>query len=313
MKYLRHRSIRSLYLTLIAVPLLLVFACGGSSTDAPNESDVLATAVRNPDNSLSVLLMARDVEIGEARLPIVVLLADEDATRLDDRLDDLSFSYRHTNDEQFAQLPGVAWRAWPVRGGAYTGAPEFDRTGIWEVQVSFDFEGDDRIGSSFLDVQQNSAAPGVGKKAPLTVTKTASTVDEVRQISSALNPDPGFYSISLDEALVNGKPTVILFSTPAFCATQTCGPQLDTLGELKQQHGDSIDFIHVEIFDNIREMLDTGNSSIGEVAEPVNDWGLITEPWTFFVDSDGVITARFEQFTTFDELTKAAGLLLGAG
>ena len=300
-------------MALIIVPFLLAVACGGPSPDASNDSGILSTAVRNHDESLSIFLMTRDVEVGEARLPIVVLLSDEETTRLDDRLEDLSFSYRHTDDEQFVELPGVVWRAWPVRGGAYTGAPEFDRPGIWEVQVSFEFESDDRMGSSFLDVQQNSAAPGVGEKAPLTVTKTARTVDEVRQISSALNPDPGFYSISLDEALANSRPTVILFSTPAFCATQTCGPQLDTLGELKEQHGEQIDFIHVEIFDNIREMLDTGNSSTGEVAGPVNDWGLITEPWTFFVDSDGVSSSRFEQFTTFDELSEAADLLISAG
>ena len=66
----------------------------------------------------------------------------------------------------------------------------------------------------------------------------------------------------------------------------------------------------MEIFDNIREMLDTGDSSIGRVAQPVEDWGLITEPWTFFVDVNGVVTARFEQFTTFEELSEAADSVL---
>ena len=77
-----------------------------------------------------------------------------------------------------------------------------------------------------------------------------------------------------------------------------------------KDHGQEIDFIHVEIFDNIREMLDTGDSTIGQVAQPVSDWNLITEPWTFFVDSDGVITARFEQFTTSAELYEAMDSLL---
>ncbi len=299
-----------MYLMLLAIPLLLGLACSSGSSD--NGSGALATAARGADETLSILLMARDVEVGEARLPVVVLLSDENRTRLDDRLDDLEFAYRHADDEQFSALSGVVWRPWPVRGGAYTGTPAFDRPGVWEVQVTLTENGESRVGSTFLQVNQDSSAPSVGDEAPLTVSKTASTVDEVRQISSAFNPDPRFYSLSLDQALTNGRPTVVLFSTPAFCVTQTCGPQLDTLGELMEEHGERVDFIHVEIFDNIREMLDTGDSTIGEVAQPVEDWSLITEPWTFFVDSQGVITSRFEQFTTLDELSEAADLLLAA-
>lgn len=305
------RSARSFYFALLSAPLLLAVACGGGSP-SDNDSGALATAARSADETLSVLLMARDVEVGESRLPVVVLLSDEDRTRVNDQLDDLTFSFRHTDDEQFSPLLGMVWREWPVRGGAYTGIPGFDRPGIWEVQVTFSENGDDRVGSTFIQVEQDSSAPGVGDRAPLTVSKTADTIDDVRQISSAFDPDPRFYSISLDEALTNGRPTVVLFSTPAFCVTQTCGPQLDTLSGLMEQHGERIDFIHVEIFDNIREMLDTGDNSIGEVAKPVEDWNLITEPWTFFVDADGVISSRFEQFTTLDELTEAAQLLLNA-
>lgn len=291
--------------------MLLLTACGSSSGNADN-SGPLATAVRDSDQALSVLLMARDIEVADSRLPVVVLLSDENTTRLDDRLEDLSFAYRHVDDAEFRPLPGVTWHAWPVRGGAYTAAPEFDRRGTWEVQVKFDSGTGERVGSTFLQVEQDSSAPSVGDQAPLTTSKTASTVEEVEQISSAFTPDPRFYSLSLDEALTNGRPTVVLFSTPAFCVTQTCGPQLEVLGDLMEEHDDQIDFIHVEIFDNIREMLDTGDSTIGQVAQPVTDWNLITEPWTFFVDSDGIITARFEQFTTFGELSEATERLLAA-
>ena len=304
---------RSAYITLFAIPLLLA-ACldEDRSPSGSGASGVLATAVRSADETLSILLMARDVEVGQTRVPIVVLLSDENQTRLDDRLSELSFNYRHIDEESFNPLPTVTWRSWPVRGGAYIGVPDFDRPGIWEFQVSFQDGGGTRVGSSFLQVEQDSSAPSVGDEAPLTVTKTANTVDEVRQISSALDPDPRFYAISLDKALKNGRPTAVLFSTPAFCVTQTCGPQLETLGKLMDVLGGDMDFIHVEIFDNIREMLDTGDSSIGRIAQPVEDWGLITEPWTFFVDANGVVAARFEQFTTFEELSEAASSLLPA-
>lgn len=300
---------RSRLLLVSILPLLLIAAIACNNSDEPG---VLATADRSGGDSLTVQLMVRDVEVGESRLPVVVLQSGEETVRLDDRLSDLSFLYRHADDEQFSLVPEVRWRQWPVRGGVYTGKADFDRPGIWEVQVTLETNGESTVGSTFINVQQNSSAPGVGDQAPITVTKTASTVEEVEQISSAFTPDPRFYSISLDEALTNGKPTVVLFSTPAFCVTQTCGPQLEVLGDLMEQHSGSIDFIHVEIFDNIREMLDTGDSTIGEVAQPVTDWNLVTEPWTFFVDPDGVIVARFEQFTTFEELSEATTKLLAA-
>lgn len=308
----RLRSAPLASLALITITLLAFVACDGSSdTGSPNNPP--GTTGRSASDSLSILLMARDVEVGDARLPIVVLLADEAGTRLDDQLDELLFTYRYAEEQVFEPLTAVDWRPWPVRGGAYVSEPHFDRPGIWEIRVSYQDSDRTRVGSGFLQVEEDSSAPGPGDNAPRTVTKTANTVDEVRQISSALDPDPRFYSISLDEALENGRPTVVLFSTPVFCTTQTCGPQLETLGELREVYSDSMDFIHVEIFDNVREMLDSGDRSIGRVAQPVEDWGLITEPWTFVVDASGIVHARFEQFTTFDELSEAVGSVLAAG
>ena len=37
----------------------------------------------------------------------------------------------------------------------------------------------------------------------------------------------------------------------------------------------------------------------------VAEWGLPTEPWTFIVDSEGLIRAKFEQFTPEEVLEEA--------
>ena len=37
----------------------------------------------------------------------------------------------------------------------------------------------------------------------------------------------------------------------------------------------------------------------------MDEWGLITEPWTFILDSDGRVRAKFEQFVTEDEIIVA--------
>lgn len=297
--------------TLVATFLLLLTAC--SSGTPGNKSDVIATAAQSAEDSLSVLLLARDVDINDKRIPMIVMLAGSQDTILEDRAQDLVFRYRHLDDADFEPLPEVTWRSWPIRSGVYTGVPAFNRAGVWEFQVKLTENGHTRTGRSFLQVAEDSDSPGIGDHAPATITKTATTIDEVKLISSALHPDPRFYSISLDAALASGKPTVVLFSTPAFCVSQTCGPQLDTLGKVVDTYGDRINFIHVEIFDNISEMLDTGDSSIGIVAQPVKDWGLITEPFTFFISANGIVTARFEQYTTLKELQQAAESVLNAG
>ena len=43
------------------------------------------------------------------------------------------------------------------------------------------------------------------------------------------------YKISLKESLESQKATVILFATPAFCKTGTCGPQLDVIKDLSNE------------------------------------------------------------------------------
>ena len=40
----------------------------------------------------------------------------------------------------------------------------------------------------------------------------------------------------------------------------------------------------------------------GGLVPAVEEWGLPTEPWVFIVDSNGLISAKFEQFTTAGEI-----------
>ncbi len=306
------------FIALFAVSIAAV-ACGTAEGSQPTATSMggmlLNTPAASPEDTLSVTVMTPlDVSVSTTRLPFAVFLSDADQTRLDDRLADLSFSFRHQDDASFQPLTQVEWRGWPTNGGAYVAHPQFDRAGIWEFRVELTEDGGHkRVGSTFVQVKEKSSAPEIGAPAPASVTKTASTVEEVRQISSALDPDPDFYSISLDKAITSGKPTIVLFSTPAYCTTGVCGPQLDTLGQVKDIYKDRINFIHVEIYDNIREMLDTGNQSIGELSQAVKDWGLVSEPWTFFIDSNGTVVDRFEQYTTFEELNEAVQRLLEQG
>ncbi|GIT42290.1 MAG: hypothetical protein Ct9H300mP11_02260 [Chloroflexota bacterium] len=45
-----------------------------------------------------------------------------------------------------------------------------------------------------------------------------------------------------------------------------------------------------------------GQRPRGGLIAAVSEWGLPTEPWTFIIDSQGIIRGKFEQFTTADEI-----------
>ncbi|MCY4529095.1 MAG: hypothetical protein OXD46_08740 [Chloroflexi bacterium] len=46
------------------------------------------------------------------------------------------------------------------------------------------------------------------------------------------------------------------------------------------------------------------------LAQAMIDWGLPTEPWTFVMDSEGKVAAKFEAFATKDELEAALDTVL---
>lgn len=69
-----------------------------------------------------------------------------------------------------------------------------------------------------------------------------------------------------------------------------------------------INFIHVEIFDNPSEIK--GDMDRAMVSPEVRKWNLPSEPWTFVINREGIITNRFEGFTTEEELKESLEIYL---
>jgi hypothetical protein len=88
---------------------------------------------------------------------------------------------------------------------------------------------------------------------------------------------------------------------------------LSTVDQVRQNHIGEAAFIHVELFDNPDVMRESGDPLTGIEAPAVRPWGLPSEPWTFIIDGDGLIAAKFEAYTTADELEEALAEVLGAG
>lgn len=182
--------------------------------------------------------------------------------------------------------------------GVYVAHANFDKAGDWGVEATVTETGrapeSKRIAFTVLP---QDPSPGVGDDAPRTKNPTLKDVNGDRaKISSAVDDDSILHQISIADAVTNGKPTVILFATPRFCTTRTCGPSHQVIMSLAQNYSDRVNFVHVEVYKNFETF---------EVADAMGEWNLQTEPWLFFVDANGKIVEKFEGGITSREIVPA--------
>jgi hypothetical protein len=139
-----------------------------------------------------------------------------------------------------------------------------------------------------------------GEEAPASATRTSAEFPDLSVITSDPEPDPGMYESSVASAVTSGVPSVIVFATPAFCASQTCGPLLDQVKALRPDYP-GVEFVHVEIYED----LQVSSPEELTVVPATDEWGLPSEPWVFVVDPSGVVTSAFEGAASDAELTAA--------
>lgn len=139
-----------------------------------------------------------------------------------------------------------------------------------------------------------------GEEAPTSETRTSADFPDLSVISSDPEPDPAMYESSIGDAVTSGRASVIVFATPAFCASQACGPLLDQVKALRPQY-QGVEFVHVEIYDDLQVESVEDLTAVPATEE----WGLPSEPWVFVVDSAGVVSAAFEGAASEEELIAA--------
>ena len=208
-------------------------------------------------------------------------------------------------EARFVEWPGGSSGVYVIDG------VEFDSAGRWGMIVDgVTDDGTALVGQSGLVVNQESSSPAVGSPAPRSASKTSSDVADLSELTTSPTPDPSLYELSIADAIGGGQTTVVTFATPAFCQTATCGPQVGVLSSLRLRHTEST-FIHVEVYDNPDEI--DGDLSRARISPLMEEWGLMTEPFTFVIDAEGQIAAKFEGFVTEEELESALLRLPGAG
>ena len=188
--------------------------------------------------------------------------------------------------------------------GIYVARPTFDAPGSWGVVARVtQADGVVRAGQTDFTVEAETDVPGLGDAAIPSKTAVATTPEEIGAICTA-DPVDDMHALSLDAALANGKPTAVLFATPALCTSRVCGPSLQALQELKVRYGEQANFIHVEIFPE---------RDYEKPAPAIDEWHLPSEPWLFLIDGTGTIRDRFEGGIGITELDPAIKQLVSPG
>ena len=150
-------------------------------------------------------------------------------------------------------------------------------------------------------VKEKTAAPDVGAKAIASKTPTLANAT-LKQLTTSKVPDRELYRSSVADALAAKSPFVVVFATPKYGTSRTCGPVVDVVSDVRRKHaGEGSRFIHVEIYKD-NDPTKGANRWVGE-------WKLPSEPWVFLVGADGKIRARFEGSASVRELDAALATL----
>lgn len=295
---MRSRYIHTMLVGAVLMLVLGLAGCGRSQTQSAQTA--------SPAAELIPVLAVSELTPGLNRLAFGVLQGGTPVNDPELRLG-LRFVYLDGPDKTQVQSESTAvYRGEGLPFGLYVGYVTFDQPGAWGVEISVpQADGEPAVTGMRLDVLERPAAPPVGAPALASRNLTLADVPEVSRLTSDANPDPDFYRLTVAEALIAGKPFLVTFSTPGYCQTAVCAPNMLVLKQLKAQYQDRVNFIHVEVYP-----YPFGESFQAQRQVPqMKEWGLRTEPWTFLVDDQGIIQARYEGGITFAELEPALAQL----
>jgi hypothetical protein len=291
------------------VALLLMLAVAAACASEPGTAAPSATPGGDPlarfrENShgwevigdeIDAALATPDLGVGPQRFA-VVLSSDEGLVRFP--VVELS-SYHYPSG-------AVGGREGPVESalarftefplgtrGIYVTEFDFDRAGTWSVEAQVpQADGSTAIVEVRFTVKEEPVAVAVGEQVPRSVNRTLRDVERVGELTTGSFYDDELYRYTIAEAVDRQRPFVVVFASPAFCTNAVCGPQVEVASELRERYGESVDFIHVDLFENPQEIQ--GDLSRAVETPLLDEWGLVSPEWTYVVAAGGTVAARFE-------------------
>ena len=303
----------------VIVFVAFIAACGGDddTSQSNNEAPEAMTAHREPPerpdrepliesettaDGLKAILGTGDLGVGRERIGFVLTsktgFINTDGVQVKPK-------YISDGAEEVGAAVDTVFQEWPYGNrGLYTTHVDFDRAGDWVLDISVPGENGATMSVPLpIEVFDISHAPMQGHSAVSSRTRTVDDVETIEELTTGSLQDPDLYQISLDRALENEMPTVVVFASPAFCQNAVCGPQVDVLQELKNAYPSDANFVHVDFYDNPHEIQ--GDLDRAVIAPAVLEWRLPSIEWTFVIDKQGIVTARFEGFATYNEVEAA--------
>ena len=264
--------------------------------------------VRSDDEEVDIILATPDLAVGKRRFAMV----------LTDKSGIVAFpivrlmSYRYPDGPESLQnregpIENATARYYPFpygTRGIHVTELTFDQVGTWGVEVNVPRpDGNVATVEVITEVREQTMSVDVGEIPPLSDSRTLDDVSDVSELTTGYSRDESLYQISIADALTNDKPTVVVFASPAFCTNAVCGPQVEVLSNLSKTYAGEADFIHIDLFTNPWEIL--GDLSRAIPTPLLDEWGLVSQEWTFVMDDDGKVVGRFENFVPQDELEPA--------
>jgi len=271
----------------LAAPVVLA-ACSPSVLPTPT------IPIRDPA-AWTPILPSSDLAVGPGRFTYAVL--DERNRPILDASVHLRF-FDLTSGEDAPTFSADA----PFQGyglgerGVYVARVTFPRAGAWGVEARIHRPAAvERVLRTRFDVRETARTPAIGAAAPSSRQHLMAGAPEPRLICTR-QPACPLHDVTIADAIARGRPSLVIFATPAFCTSAVCGPDLEAGLGLMPRYGDRVQFIHVEIYANLE---------LTAAHPTVLEWGLPSEPWAFLIDGQGRIADKLEGGITPEELAEA--------
>jgi len=272
---------------------ILLAACQAAPPATP-------TAIVSGPSALSLAVAANDFAVGQPRVPFVIFVGSQpvaDAQSVELTAFDLSSG---------TPVPG-----WTGAAQAYNdydipywvAYPELPHAGYWGLGAVVTLaDGSQQPAQFVVEAVADPSAPVSGEAAPLTLNRTLDRNPDLAAITSDPQPEPELYRLTVADAVASGQPSVVTLATPGFCESRLCAPVVDTLKALLPEYSGRVNFIHIEIYESFNPLV---------YGPEMDEWRLPSEPWTFVLDSDGVVAARLAGPVSPAELRSTLASVVG--
>lgn len=310
-----------------AVFAIAALLLGGCGDDNSGSASPRTTAANTAD--INALFASYDVAVG--RNPrVIVGLVGNDNRLVSFGTARFAFTYVGAEGSEAPSRPGpTAEATWIAIPGQDIDAPgdraqlvnpsqgtgvyaaydvTFDEPGFWEVEITVDIGGQTKTATAAFEVEPDRQVLGPGDRAPATANPLPGSAGvDPKAIDSRADdagnvPDSSLHGMTIADALASGRPTMVVVSTPVYCQSRFCGPITDAVEELASEYSDRVNFVHLEVWEDFEARRI--NPFAAEWIVPADGEGG-NEPWVFLVGSDGVITERWDNVASEQELLAA--------